>query len=364
MGLYQAMLDKRANQRFYIQCPDGSFVLPPGGSFPATQADGAQVSPSDGDGVWRWTYARYAQEKRAGNVEFIRSDRTSLVRPDGTPAQWNVYYKIWLTDRLEDGQLPGNILEKFESRHSSAELKTLNIPFDFPKPSALIKYLMTICCVKNGEITLDFFAGSGSTGHAAMELAAETGGARPFICIQLAAKTRPDSEEFKQGFASIAEITKERLRRAGKVLHQAHVEAVPTLDIGFRVLKIDTSNMKDVYYVPDALKQSDLVSYIDNIQPDRTPEDLLFQVLVDWGVDLALPIEKQVIMGKNVFFVDGNALAACFEANVTEGLVKELAKRKPLRAVFSDSSYDNDSAKINVGQIFKLVSPETDVKSL
>ena len=135
-------------------------------------------------------------------------------------------------------------------------------------------------------------------------------------------------------------------------------------DTGFRVLKINSSNMKDVYYAPDAMKQDQLELHTDNIKEDRTPEDLLFQVLVDWGVDLALPIEQQTIAGKTVFFVDGNALAACFDQKISEDLVKELAKRKPLRAVFRDSSYDSDSTKINVEQIFKLLSPETEVKSL
>ena len=134
--------------------------------------------------------------------------------------------------------------------------------------------------------------------------------------------------------------------------------------LGFPVLKIDTSNMKDVYYAPDEVKQDQLALHTDNIKEDRTPEDLLFQVLVDWGVDLALPIEEQTIAGKTVFFVDGNALAACFDLNISEDLVKELAKRKPLRAIFRDSCYNSDSTKINMEQIFKLLSPATDVKSL
>ena len=364
MGLYQAMLEKRANQRFYIQCPDGTFVIPPGANYPVIVEEGAQVTPDDGDGVWRWTYPRYKHEKAKDNIEFIKSNKTSLVKPDGSPGEWNVYYKIWLNDRLEDGQLPGNILEKFESRHSSAELKALNIPFDFAKPSALIKFLMAVCGVKNGEIVFDFFAGSGSTAHAAIELAAETDSSISFICVQLPEATKPNSEEGKQGFATISEITKERIRRAGTRIREAHSTMLSRLDTGFRVLKIDTSNMQDVYYTPDAVKQDDLVTHTDNIKPDRTPDDLLFQVLVDWGVDLSLPIERQTIAGKNVFFVDGNALAACFEPNIGEDLVKELAKRKPLRAVFRDSSYDSDCTKINAEQIFKLLSSETEVKSL
>jgi adenine-specific DNA-methyltransferase len=136
------------------------------------------------------------------------------------------------------------------------------------------------------------------------------------------------------------------------------------LDAGFRAIKIDNSNMLDVYYAPDAVAQGNLLAQIDNIKPDRTPEDLLFQVLVDWGIDLALPIAAETIEGKQVFFVDTNALAACFDAGLTDDMVKEIAKRKPLRAVFRDASYGTDSVKINVEQIFKLLSPDTEVRSL
>lgn len=190
------------------------------------------------------------------------------------------------------------------------------------------------------------------------------GGTRRFAIVQIADACSPDSDAFKAGYKTIAEVCKERVRRAGTKIRSENATTIPNLDTGFRVLKIDTSNMQDVYYAPDAVKQDDLLTHTDNIKPDRTPEDLLFQVLVDWGVDLSLPIERQTIAGKNVFFVDGNALAACFEPNIGDELIKELAKRKPLRAVFRDSSYDSDSTKINAEQIFKLLSPETEVKSL
>jgi adenine-specific DNA-methyltransferase len=364
MGLYQAMLEKRANQRFYIECPDGSLVIPPGNSFPIDVSEGSQVTPNDGDGVWRWTFSRFAAEKKAGNIEFIRSDRTALVSSDGSAGQWNVYYKIWLSDRLEDGQLPGNILEKFESRHSSAELKALDIPFDFPKPSALIKFLMEISGVKDGEITLDFFSGSGTTGHAAIEMAVERNERRPFICVQLPEKSKEDSDEFKNGYATIAEIGKERIRRIGKKLADESKSSTINPDVGFRVLKVDSSNMKEVFYTPDAVSQDLLSDQVNNIREDRTSEDLLFQVLLDWGVDLALPISQETIAGKTVYFVDGNALAACFDAGVSEDFVKLLAKRAPLRAVFRDAGFVSDSVKINVEQIFKLMSPSTEVKTI
>ena len=197
-----------------------------------------------------------------------------------------------------------------------------------------------------------------------MQLNAEDGGGRQHILVQLPEACDAVSEAAKAGYKTIADISKERIRRAGAKIKAENATNAPNLDIGFRVLKIDTSNMADVYYAPDEVKQGDLVAHTDNIKKDRTPEDLLFQVLVDWGVDLALPIEQQIIAGKTVFFVDGNALAACFDPKISEDLVKELAKRKPLRAVFRDSSYESDSTKINVEQIFKLLSPETEVKSL
>ena len=199
-----------------------------------------------------------------------------------------------------------------------------------------------------------------------MELNAEDGGKRRHIMVQLPEACDAKSEALKAGYKTIAEIGKERIRRAGKLIKQSNADkdGIDQLDIGFRVLKIDTSNMKDVYYAPDAVTQNDLLGQVDNIREDRTPEDLLFQVLLDWGVDLALPITQETIAGKNVFFVDGNALAACFETGITEEFVKALAARHPLRAVFRDAGFGSDSVKINIEQIFKLISPTTEVKSL
>lgn len=232
------------------------------------------------------------------------------------------------------------------------------------KPVRLIKQLIKWANVERDGIILDFFAGSGTTAHAVLQANAETNGVRRHIMVQLPEPCDEKSVAFKEGFKTIAEISKERIRRAGAKIKAENATTAPNLDIGFRVLKIDTSNMKDVYYTPDAVKQDQLELLTDNIKDKRTPEDLLFQVLVDWGVDLALPITQETIAKKKVFFVDSNALAACFDPNITEELVKELAKKKPLRAVFRDSSYGSDSVKINVEQIFKLLSPGTELKSL
>lgn len=232
------------------------------------------------------------------------------------------------------------------------------------KPVRLIKQLIKWANIERDGIILDFFAGSGTTAHAVLQANAETSGVRRHIMVQLPEPCEEKSVAFKEGYKTIAEISKERIRRAGAKIKVENATTAPNLDIGFRVLKIDTSNMKDVYYAPDEVKQGQLEMLTDNIKEDRTPEDLLFQVLVDWGVDLALPITQETIAKKKVFFVDGNALAACFDPNITEELVKELAKKKPLRAVFRDSSYGSDSVKINVEQIFKLLSPGTELKSL
>lgn len=253
-----------------------------------------------------------------------------------------------------------------------AMLTALGIPFEHPKPVEFARELIG-GVLDNNDIILDFFAGSGTAAHAAMLHAVATKTAPRWIMAQL---PEPFCEQNKEHSAavkfckkndlplSVAELTKERIRRAGTKIKAANQTTAPNLDIGFRVLKIDTSNMSDVYYAPDAVKQADLLASTNNIKPDRTAEDLLFQVLVDWGVDLSLPIVQETVAEMKVFFVDGNALAACFDPKVSEDLVKEMAKRKPLRAVFRDSSYDNDSVKINVEQIFKLLSPETEVKSL
>lgn len=192
----------------------------------------------------------------------------------------------------------------------------------------------------------------------------EDGGKRRFISVQVPEKIDANTDSFRAGFSTIAEISKERIRRSGRRIKEDAGLQGQNLDIGFRVLKVDTSNMKDVYYQPDRLKKDDLFAHVDNIKEDRTPEDLLFQVLLDWGVDLSLPIEQESIDGKTVFFVDQNALAACFDIGITEELVKKLATRKPIRVVFRDSGFSDDSVKINVEQIFKLMSPGTEVKSI
>ena len=250
-----------------------------------------------------------------------------------------------------------------EGKATFNELMGEKLGFDTIKPLDLLTTLMTYLPCEN-EIILDFFAGTATTAHAVMQLNAEDGGKRKFIMVQLPEKCGEKSEAFKAGYENIAEISKERIRRASKKIKEENAEVTDNLDIGFRVLKIDTSNMVDIENTPDAIEQGQLKNLIENIKQDRGSEDLLFQVLLNWGVDLTLPITTETIKGLEVFFVDKNALVACFERPVTEELCKELATRKPLRVVFRDSSFENDSVKVNVEQIFKLLSPGTAVKTI
>jgi adenine-specific DNA-methyltransferase len=242
----------------------------------------------------------------------------------------------------------------------------MNMLFDFPKSVRFIYQLSSYIKFDNSDIILDFFAGSATTAHAVMQLNAEDGGNRKFIMVQLPEACDEKSEAFKAGYKNIAEIAKERIRRAGKKIKEESGLNALDLDIGFRVLKVDSSNMQDVYYNPDDYSQDLLTRMTDNIKTDRSKEDLLFQILLDWGVDLSLPITKKNVAGNEVLFVSDNALAACFvnKGEITEDFCKELATYKPLRVVFRDAGFQNDSMKINVEQIFKLLSPNTEIKTI
>lgn len=238
-----------------------------------------------------------------------------------------------------------------------------SVIFENPKPVGLIEYIVELGAA-SGDIVLDFFAGASTTAHAVMKKNSEDGGSRKFIMVQIPEATSENSEAFKAGFATIADVSKGRIRRVGQAILKQKCHPDWDRDVGFRVLKVDTSNMRDVYYRPDALGQQDLLESVENTKLDRTPEDLLFQVLIDWGVDLTLPIRRETIHGKTVFFVDDNALVACFDTGVTEELVKALAGCEPLRVVFRDNGFVSDAVKINVEQIFRQLSPNTDIKSI
>ena len=229
--------------------------------------------------------------------------------------------------------------------------------FSYPKPVSLLHLLIASIDEKNG-IYMDFFSGSATTAHAVMQLNAEDGGHRKFIMVQLPEKCDETSEAYKAGYKNICEIGKERIRRAGEKIKAESPMTTQDLDIGFRVLKLDDTNMKDVYYAADDYSQDMIAGLESNIKDDRTDLDLLFGCLIDWGLPLSLPYRSEQIDGCTVHTYNGGDLIACFDANIPESVVKTIAKRKPLRAVFRDSGFASSPEKINVFEIFKLYMPE------
>ncbi len=259
---------------------------------------------------------------------------------------------------------PKNIINVSSGTTELKDLFSGGKYFDFPKNTSLIKRLINISTSKE-DLVLDFFAGSSTTAHAVMQLNAEDHGNRKFIMVQLPETTDEKSDAYKEGYKNIAEISKERIRRAGKKILEdnADKQGIENLDTGFRVLKIDSTNMKDVYYTPDALKQVDMLDLASNIKEDRTSEDLLFQVMLDWGLELSLPIERKTVAGKQVFYVAGNSLVACFD-DLTFDVVDEVAKDHPLRFVSAEKAIHLDHDKTNIKERFKQLSPDTEVKFL
>lgn len=235
--------------------------------------------------------------------------------------------------------------------------------FDYPKPVEMINRIVQMGSnYSDNDIILDFFSGSATTAHAVMQLNAEDGGKRKFIMVQLPEKCDEKSEAFKAGYKTICEIGEERIRRAGKKIKEEYGDKVKDLDIGFRVLKLDSSNMQDVYYNPAAMSQTLLDATIDNIKPDRTPLDLLFQVMLELGVPLSAKIEENVVNGKTYYAVNGNDIIACFDDDIDEEVITAIAKQQPLYAVFKDQSFASDSVAINNEQLFKTYSPATEIK--
>lgn len=360
--LYMTSLDPMrgcSNQRYYIECPDGSYIIPPGFTFPSKVEDAAFVSPQSAkDKVWRWSYQSYIEKK---DMIVVRKGKSSnVVGVNGQPTLWNAYTKTYLNDVISKlSATPNSFIEEHINQKATHELNKLNIPFPFAKPSSLIKYLCEICQVSNNNIVLDFFSGSATTAHAVMQLNAEDGGNRKFIMVQLPEKTDEKSEAYKAGYPNICEIGKERIRRAGKKIKEDNKdkEGIEKLDTGFRVLKLDSSNMEDVYYTPQEFTMQSLFN--ENVKADRTGEDLLFQVMLDLGIELSAKVETQQIAGKTVYLVDDNYLVACFDRDVTEAVVTEIAKLHPIYFVMRDASAANDNVIDNFEQLFEAYSKDT-----
>lgn len=277
---------------------------------------------------------------------------------DGSPRK-----KTFLSE-VQAGLRPNTILfqnEAGNNQEAKQETKALFDGvgvFDGPKPVRLLKLLVTIANFEENDILLDFFSGSATTAHAVMQLNAEDNGHRKFIMVQLPEPCDEKSEAYKAGYQNICEIGKERIRRAGEKIKADSPLTTTGLDVGFRVLKLADSNMKDVYYAADELDQQTLADMVSNIKEDRTALDLFFGCLLDWGLPLSMPYHSEEIDGCTVHTYNDGDLIACFDKNIPESVVKEIAKRKPLRAVFRDAGFADSPAKINVFEIFKLYMPE------
>ena len=305
------------------------------------------------DSVWRW-----------GKKEKASEHLSELAARIGTDGIIRIYQKM---RKLTEEPKTVLINKEYISIKGTREIQNiLGIGiFDFPKPLNLIKLFESIATSEK-SIILDFFSGSATTAHAVMQLNAEDGGHRKFIMVQLPEKCDEASEAYKAGYKNICEIGKERIRRAGeKILKEQLANNNSTLnspnsklDIGFRVLKLDSTNMKDVYYAPCDYDQDFLHQLESNIKDDRTDLDLLFGCLIEWGLPLSLPYKSEQIDGCTVHTYNDGDLIACFDANVPESVVKEIAQRKPLRAVFRDSGFASSPEKINMFEIFKLYMPE------
>ena len=305
---------------------------------------------------WIHGKERFEQEQKEGIVRIVK-------KKDGS---WSVQFKQYLN---LSGKKPRSMTMDFggsiEGKNEVGSLFESEKTFSYPKSTKFIKTLLSTIDCKDSLI-LDFFSGSATTAHAVMQLNAEDGGHRKFIMVQLPEKCDESSEAYKAGYKNICEIGKERIRRAGeKILKEQLANNNSTLnspnsklDIGFRVLKLDSTNMKDVYYAPSDYDQDFLHQLESNIKDDRTDLDLLFGCLIDWGLPLSLPYKSEQIDGCTVHTYNDGDLIACFDANVPESVVKEIAQRKPLRAVFRDSGFESSPEKINVFEIFKLYMPE------
>lgn len=325
-------MDARANLVYPIPAPDGSEI------WPKRQ--------------WLWSKDRAYEALVKGELEIYQ----------GNDGSWQVATKQYLRDADGTERLGKmfSIIENIYTQHGTNEMISLmgNAKiFPFPKPSSFVKQLLPLASDKD-SIVLDFFSGSATTAHAVMQLNAEDGGHRKFIMVQLPEPCDEASEAYKAGYKNICEIGKERIRRAGDKIKSESPMTTQDLDIGFRVLKLDDTNMKDVYYAPDDYDQGMLAGLESNIKDDRTDLDLLFGCLIDWGLPLSLPYKSEQLGGCTVHTYNDGDLIACFDANIPESVVKEIAQRRPLRAVFRDSGFASSPEKINVFEIFKLYMPE------
>lgn len=303
------------------------------------------------DGTWRWSKEKIIQDK-----DLLIGKKISRAGEE----VWDIYQKDYLNREGERRTKAKSIWEESEINYQNgtAEIKQLlgnSGVFDYSKPVFLIEQAMNMIDLKDGDIIMDFFSGSATTAHAVMKQNAEKKRKYRYILVQLEERINEKTEAYKEGYRTICDIGIERIKKAGEKLQDVG-------DTGFRVFYLDKSNMNDIYYSVDRYSQGMIAAMESNIKPDRKDLDLLFGCLLDWGLPLSLPYTSEEISGVKVHTYNDGDLIACFDENISEDVVKEIAKRQPLRAVFRDSSFASSPAKINVGEIFKSIAPDTSVK--
>jgi len=365
--LYMSTIENRnPEQRFWIDCPDGSRIIPPGTTFPPER-------PNLGDGIWRWTKKKFEEEKDKIVIKRVRS--SNLLNEKKEPAEWNVYTKTYLNDVIDKSSAkPNSFIENHINQIGSHELNSLSIPFDYSKPSTLIKYLIEVSKTKGEDIILDFFSGSATTAHAVMQLNSEDGGNRKYICVQIPEPTPEESEARKAGYATIPEIAKERIRRAGKKIVEEQkakaekegglfAEEEKKLDIGFKVFKLDSSNINAWDSDPDNLETA-LNNSLFNIKEDRSEDDLLYEILIKYGIELTVKINRHTIDGKTVYEMGAGSLIVCLAESlstaVADGIGKLYKEVSPegvdanCRVVFKEAGFNgSDEVKTNTLLILK-----------
>lgn len=369
MGLYQAGLDERANQRYWIKCPDNTFVIPPGKAIPEKIKEGEKIKPYKGDGVWRWIFERFNEELKNNNIIFKKTKTSSLLDENGNKSNWNIYTKIWLNDRLEEGRVPTDIIDNIENRLSSQELKDLDIPFDFAKPQRLISYLIQLMSVEKNDIIMDFFGGSCSTAHAILELNKEDVGNRKFILVQLPEKCDEESEAYKAGYKTISDIAKERIRRVIKKIEKekqenknllSDIEENKSFDLGFKVFKLSSSSFKiwRGNEITEENLETQLDAFTNPVKEESKTDNMLYELILKAGYLLTDKVEAK---GNYYLVNDGELIIALEEMN--QKLIAQIISAKPKKVIMLDKLFTgNDQLKTNT--VLQMRDAEIDFKTI
>ena len=356
-SLYQPSLDSRPNQRYYIECPDGSLIIPPGTVFPDEKKDGAKVKPlSNNDKCWRWSLDTYLNNK--DKLMFTEaSSSCPLIDSERKPSKWNIYDKVYLEDKIEETLLPEDVIYDYVNSQGTKEIISYGLNFSFAKPVGLIKYLIKLTKMPKESIIMDFFSGSSTTADAVMSLNTEDGGNRKFIMVQFPELISEKDPAYKDDYKNICEIGEERIRRAGEHIKSEWKKAHPsdilfandekfTTDIGFKVFKLDSSNVNE-WDSSLELEEKELAERLGEVfKKDRSKEDILYEIMLKYGV-FDKPVEEVTVNGKTMYRVGKRYMIVCLEDDVTAEDVKAIAELSPKTVIFKEEGFNDDNAKIN-----------------